>query len=81
MCVIKKDMKIKDALLYCPDCGHRLEFDYSYKDERTGEERTVYYCPEGDEQYYFQVIGKYLYCICQWTCQKYNYGLASQLED
>ena len=41
----------KKELLVCPDCGCRLEFKYAYKDERTGEDRTVYYCPEGDEHH------------------------------
>ena len=74
----------KKELLVCPDCGCRLEFKYAYKDERTGEDRTVYYCPEGDEDYYFEVREqngeKYLFCICLWDKTPTCYGLASQLD-
>lgn len=64
-------MKIKDeSLLYCPDCGAKLEFSYE------SEGRHIYYCPEGDEEYYFEKKDGYLYCVCLYDGKRECYGTA-----
>ena len=56
---------------YCPDCGEPLEL--SYIDEKG---REVYYCPKGDEEYYFEEDNGYLYAVCVWDKCRTCLGVA-----
>ena len=57
--------------LYCPDCGHPLEFAYEREDGT-----KVSYCPQGDEHYYFKVEDGYRYAVCTWNGAKTCMGVA-----
>lgn len=56
---------MKENIYICPDGGTPLEFAYEREDGT-----KVYYCPEGDEHYYFKVEDGYLYAVCTWNGAK-----------
>lgn len=67
-------MEIKNkSLLYCPDCGAKLQFSYIDSDGN-----HIYTCRKSDEDYYFVKDGEYLYCVSKYTGRRECYGLASQ---
>jgi len=60
---------MKERKFYCPECGTELEYAYNREDGT-----PVYYCPEGDEHYYFQEQNGYLYAVCLWDGGKVCMG-------
>lgn len=61
----------KTETMYCPECGCPLEFAYEREDGT-----KIYYCPEGDEEYYFTEENGYLYAVCLWDLKKFCVGTA-----
>ena len=56
---------------FCPECCEPLEFSYQRED---GTE--VYYCPNGDEEYYFEVDNGFEYAVCLSDGRRICLGLA-----
>ena len=56
---------------YCPECGAELEFNYEREDGT-----KVYYCPEGDEDYYFEEEDGYEYAVCLYDGKRICVGVA-----
>ena len=62
---------MEENIYICPDCGTPLVKDYVREDGT-----QVWYCPEGDEEYYFITEGGYIYAVCLWDGQRTCMGVA-----
>ena len=49
-----------DNQFYCPK--HKVPLEYAYNKDG----HKVYYCPDGDEHYYFQEQNGCYYPVCVW---------------
>ena len=64
---------MEENIYVCPDCGEPLVKDYVREDGI-----QVWYCPMGDEEYYFDIDNGFLYAVCLWDGQRTCMGLANQ---
>ena len=55
---------------FCPECGEPLEFSYQMADGT-----DVYYCPIGDEGYYFEEDNGFEYAVRVADGKMFDVGL------